>query len=140
LIAHRAFEQFRGETDPELIAWLRAILNQNVQEAVRRHIHAEHRSLNQEVSIQSAGTTSLPFDPPAADPTPSHRAALRESTAELLAALESLPTDQREAVRLKHLEGCSATEIANVMGKTEAAVAGLLRRGIAALKQKLRNV
>jgi RNA polymerase sigma-70 factor (ECF subfamily) len=139
LIAHRAFEQFRGETDPELIAWLRTILNQNVQEAVRRHVHAEHRSLNHKVSIQSAGTSSLPFDPPASDPTPSHRAALRESTNELLAALESLSTDQREAVRLKHLEGCSATEIANVMGKTEAAVAGLLRRGIAALKQKLRE-
>lgn len=139
LIAHRAFEQFRGETDPELIAWLRTILNQNVQEAVRRHIHAQHRSLNQEVSIQSAGTTSLPFDPPASDPTPSQRVALRESTAELLAALEELPTDQREAVRLKHLEGCSVTEIAASLGKTEAAVAGLLRRGIATLRQTIRE-
>lgn len=139
LIAHRAFEQFRGETDPELIAWLRTILNQNVQEAVRRHIHAQHRSLQHEVSIQSAGTTSLPFDPPASDPTPSERVARSESTAELLAALDSLPPDQREAVRLKHLDGRSLAEIAAALSKTEAAVAGLLRRGIAALKQKLRE-
>lgn len=139
LIAHRAFEQFRGESDPELIAWLHTILNQNVQEAVRRHIHAQHRSLQQEVSIQSAGTTSLPFDPPASDPTPSERVARNEITSELLAALDSLPPDQREAVRLKHLDGLSMAAIATLLGKTEAAVAGLLRRGIATLKQKLRE-
>ncbi|MBI5761779.1 MAG: sigma-70 family RNA polymerase sigma factor [Planctomycetales bacterium] len=139
LIAHRCFEQFRGETDPELIAWLRTILNQNVQEAVRRHVHAQHRTVTQEVSIQSAGTTSLPLDPPAADPTPSQRLARREETLELLTALESLPADQREAVRLKHLDDLSLSEIAAIMSKTEAAVAGLLRRGIAALKQRLRS-
>jgi len=139
LIAHRCFEQFRGESDPELTAWLRQILNQNVQEAVRRHIHAQHRTITQEVSLQSAGTTSLPFDPAGSDPSPSHLVARREVTSELLVALESLPDDQRQAVRLKHLDGWSVAEISAALGKTETAVAGLLRRGVVALRQKLHD-
>ena len=137
LIAHRCFEQFRGESDPELIAWLRQILNQNVQEAVRRHVHAQQRTISQEVSLQSAGTTSLPFDPPASDPTPSRVVARSESASALQAALDSLPEDQRQAVRLKHIEGRPVAEIAQTLGKSEAAVAGLLRRGVVALRQKL---
>ncbi|HEY3966094.1 MAG TPA: sigma-70 family RNA polymerase sigma factor [Planctomycetaceae bacterium] len=137
LIAQRCFEQFRGESDPELTAWLRQILSQNVQEAVRRNVQAQNRTVTQEVSLQSAGTTGLPFDAAGNDPTPSRLAVRSEAAAGLLAALDSLPDDQRQAVRLKHLDGRTIAEIALSLGKTEAAVAGLLRRGVVALRQKL---
>jgi RNA polymerase sigma-70 factor (ECF subfamily) len=139
LIAHRCFEQFRGDSDPELTAWLREILNQNVHEAVRRHIHAQQRTITQEMSLQAAGTTSLPYDPAGNDPTPSRLAARREVTSEMAVALDSLPDDQRQAVRLKHLDGWSVAEIAKTLGKTETAVAGLLRRGLVALRQRLHD-
>ncbi len=137
LIAHRCFEQFRGESDPELTAWLRQILNQNVQEVVRRNVQSQNRDVTQEVSLQSAGTTSLPFDPAGTDPTPSRLVARSEAASELLVALDSLPEEQREAVRLKHLDGWSVAEIAQSLRKSEAAVAGLLRRGVVALREKL---
>jgi RNA polymerase sigma-70 factor (ECF subfamily) len=137
LIAHCNFDQFRGESDSQLAAWLRQILNQNVQEAVRRHVHTQHRTVTQEVSLQSAGTTSLPLDPVANDPTPSHLVARREAASELLTALESLPDDQRQVVQFKHLDCWSVAQIADSLGKSEAAVAGLLRRGVVALREKL---
>src|SRR5579863_8609213 len=101
MIAHRCFQQFQGESDPELVAWLREILNQNVQEAVRRHIHAENRTVTRETSLEAAGSKGLGFEPVGHDPTPSQVVTRREATDTLLVALESLPADQREAIRLK---------------------------------------
>jgi RNA polymerase sigma-70 factor (ECF subfamily) len=138
LIAHQAFQQFRGTTDAEFQAWLRTILNQNVQEAVRRHVHALQRSVTNEVSLESAGLADRPINPRSPEATPSQRIMRRESSAELQTLLAELPDDQREAVRLKHLEGQTLAEIAAVMNKSEAAVAGFLRRGITALKQRVR--
>ncbi len=137
LIAHRCFEQFRGESDLELIAWLRQILNQNVQEAVRRHVLAENRTVIREISIDSSSSAGRALAPEAIGPTPSHFVARGEAMSALLDALESLPADQRDVVRLKHLEARTVSEIAQVLGKTDAAIAGLLRRGVVALRLKL---
>ncbi len=71
------------------------------------------------------------------DPTPSRLVVRSEAASALLVALDSLPEEQRQVVRLKHLDGRSVAEIAEMLGKSEAAVAGLLRRGVVALREKL---
>jgi RNA polymerase sigma-70 factor, ECF subfamily len=53
------------------------------------------------------------------------------------AALETLPGDQREVVFLRHVVGLSPSEIADRMGRSEAAIHGLHHRGRRALKREL---
>ena len=62
---------------------------------------------------------------------------LKELRAQIDVALADLPEDQQRAVRLKFLDEWTSQEIAEVMGKTERAVAGLLRRGMSQLKDVL---
>ena len=50
-----------------------------------------------------------------------------------------LPDDQRRAVELHHLQGLPSAEIAVRLGRTEIAVAGLLRRGLKKLRQMIRR-
>lgn len=52
-------------------------------------------------------------------------------------ALMELPVDQREVVILQHLRDRSLQQIADETGRTTASVAGLLRRGLAQLRQIL---
>ncbi|MBA3480185.1 MAG: hypothetical protein H0T51_00085 [Pirellulales bacterium] len=60
-----------------------------------------------------------------------------EAALDLANALEALPDDQRLAVRMRHLEGRSLTEIAESLAKSPAAVAGLIRRGVHRLREDL---
>ncbi|MBI5758422.1 MAG: hypothetical protein HZA46_07885 [Planctomycetales bacterium] len=49
------------------------------------------------------------------------------------------PRRPTRSLALKHIDGRSLSEIVALLGKPEADVAGLLRWGVAALKQKLRE-
>ena len=69
--------------------------------------------------------------------TPSAKARRHETEEELPAAIEGLPDDQREAVQLRHLEGWSLKQLAEHFGRSEVAVAGLLKRGMQKLRELL---
>jgi RNA polymerase sigma-70 factor (ECF subfamily) len=56
----------------------------------------------------------------------------------LASALALLPEEQRNVVELKHLQGWSVVEICQHLGKSESAIAGLLRRGLQRLRELLK--
>ena len=51
LKAHQHFDQFRGQTETELVAWLRQILTRNLADLVRRFKTAGTRTVTREQSL-----------------------------------------------------------------------------------------
>jgi RNA polymerase sigma-70 factor (ECF subfamily) len=73
----------------------------------------------------------------AMESSPSQRVLAGEQAVLLAQSLEELPADQREAVRLRFLEGCSLAEIAERLSRSREAAAGLLKRGLFQLRSRL---
>jgi RNA polymerase sigma-70 factor (ECF subfamily) len=141
LEAHRDFAAFQGEVEAELIAWLRRILEHNAAHTIERHLFAQKRTMDREKSLDDSYGLGAPLaGRVAADQTsPSRRAMLGEAAARLAEAIESLPEDQREAIRLRHLEGWTLEQLAVRFGRSESAVAGLLKRGLRGLRYHFRG-
>ena len=132
LSAVRNFGQFQGSQAGQFVAGLQLLHERNVIDAARVH-KAEKRDVNREgAAFEEEGPVFEGGD------SPSMRAMRGEQALQLAEALESLPDDQREAVRLRHLEGRSLKHIAESLGRSEVAVAGLIKRGMAGLRQVIR--
>ena len=141
LEAKQDWHQFRGTTPGECASWLRNILKNNVATAVARHVTTQKRSLSREVSFNAnhnddSGAQWI-GELPGSTTSPSRKAIRAESAKQLFDALHALPEAQAEAVRLRYLEGLSLGDIVDRMGKSETAVAGLLKRGLQKLRQSL---
>jgi len=141
LKAHEKMEQFRGRTEAELTAWLRQILANNLAEAVRKYA-ADSRDVARERSLEARldeSSARLEACLLADQSSPSQRAMRQERLVQLANALAQLPDDQRRAVELHHLKGLSVAEVGDQLGKTRAAVVGLLFRGLKALRLLLKD-
>ena len=139
LQAVQALDQFRGSTEAELRAWLRQILARNIAH-LDRDMHRDKRDVRRERSIEDRlAQSSLRLEGwlAASGPTPSQNVATGERVIRLAIAIERLPAHQRDAVRLHYIEGLKLSEVATRMAKTTGAVAGLLSRGMNALKREL---
>ena len=134
LRAHEHFDQFRGWSDEEMRAWLRAILARTLVDAVRRFGRQKGdraRSLEAALEQSSAKLEALLASE---ESNPSHGALRAERLIELAEALARLPEDQRIAVELRYFQECEVAEIGRTMGRSPASVTGLLRRGLASLR------
>lgn len=130
--ASEDFTRFQGASEGEFAAWIRRIHHHNILDRVRRR--------RPEVSIPKApdDTASFHWWEPAADQTsPSQRLIKGERALRLAALLQALPDAQCEAVRLRHLEGWPVERIARHLNRSVAATAGLLKRGLHALRTKM---
>lgn len=139
LDAYAKREQCRGTSDQEIAAWLREILKHNLADAIRDQQRAKRdvrreRSLEVEIDLSFSRTQSWLA---AVQSSPSQRAVKQEDLLRLSQALTELPTAQREAVVLHHLQGMKLADVAAEMTRSEAAVAGLLFRGLKALQALL---
>jgi len=130
------FDKFHGKEKAEFIAWLRRIHEQNIQNVVREHTLVQKRALGREQPRDDRQSESRQF-PPADQTTASQRVLRDERAVQLARTLEKLPDDQREVVRLRHLEGWSLARIAGQLDRSEAATIGLLKRGMRNLRKYL---
>jgi RNA polymerase sigma-70 factor (ECF subfamily) len=139
LEAHQAIAGFQGRTDADMARWLRSILANNLAEAVRYYA-AGKRNVGLEQSMQAAlEESSLHLADLAVATDPGRNAEETEWLLRAVDALDRLPEDQRRALELRYLQDCSVAEVSRQMDRSEASVAGLLRRGLAELRTRLAN-
>jgi RNA polymerase sigma-70 factor, ECF subfamily len=134
LKAHERHDQFRGETDAELAAWLRTILANTLTDAVRRGQAREGLQHSLEAAIEHS-SMRLEAWLAATGSSPSEHAVRHEQLLQLSEALAQLPEDQQRAVELKHLQGFTVEAISQDMGRSKTAIGGLLRRGMKRLRE-----
>jgi RNA polymerase sigma-70 factor, ECF subfamily len=139
LEAHRSFPQFAGQDARELIAWLQRILDNKVATAIRDHTLLQKRNVGREQSMDDSQGCGAPLkqELDAGLSSPSQKAIRGEEAERLSQALTALPADQREAVRLRHLEGWALADVAQHLGRSLAATAGLIKRGMQALRRQM---
>ena len=141
MTAAEGFPAFRGQSEAELVAWLKAILAQHMAATARWHLRTQKRAAGKEVTFEGLPTGSQSaFGPAAAGPPPSRYLMQAELRERISAAIAELPWEQQESVRLKFIDEWTLPEIAEFLGKTERAVAGLLARGMRRLKDVLRDL
>jgi RNA polymerase sigma-70 factor (ECF subfamily) len=139
LKAHQAAGQFTGQGDADIAAWLRRILANTLTDALRRFTAAV-RDVHQERSLEAAVEESsalLERWLASERSSPAEKVLRQEQLLRLAEALAQLPEDQRQAVELMHLRGLPVKAVAEQMGRTAAAVGGLLRRGLKNLREQL---
>lgn len=138
LEAQRDLHAFRGRHIEELLGWLRHILRNNIASAHQRHIYTQKRSAGREVSNSPSDSRPALTDlVPSETTSPSQRVMRDEAAVFLANCLQSLPDTQQEALRLRYVEGRSLKEIAKSLDKSEMAAAGLLKRGLQALRNQM---
>jgi RNA polymerase sigma-70 factor, ECF subfamily len=137
LQACRSQASFRGRSQAELRAWLRSILERKLCD-LHRTYHRQKRDIARErgiVGILERSSCRIEKSVLASRATPSDQAVMRESVWYVANSLQQLPPRQREAVELKYLQELSFSEVASRMDLTRDQVAGLIRRGIQALRE-----
>lgn len=141
LRAVQGFDELRCREPAVVAAWLRQTLARTMADLARDFFRGKRdvsleRPLEADLDRSSAGLVGLLAD---GEPSPSQQLEQAERQLRIADALLRLPEAMREAVVRKHLQGYSLAEIAAHLGRTPAAVASLLRRGLEQLREHLRE-
>lgn len=136
-----ALRSFRSVefTDRDPFRWLCQLAERKIIDAHRKHNVSQKRSSHREVSIDrdsadstQAGLINLLV---ASMTTASQAFARSHREQKLLDALNELPEDQREALRMRYLLGLPSKEIAARINKTDGAVRVMLTRSLDRLQK-----
>jgi RNA polymerase sigma-70 factor (ECF subfamily) len=121
--AYRALAVYDGRT--AFRTWLFTILVNRCRSALAMRMRRSRWFLGDSNAVERASI-------------PSHGADT-ELRVELTRALDTWPSEQREAFLLKHVEGLEYTEMSAVTGANVSALKMRVQRACAALKQELRE-
>ena len=141
LEAHQAIDELTNLSEERQTAWLRQALCNNLADEIRR-LSAQKRDIRMEQSLDASLDQSmarLGQRLPADQSSPSQRAHKNEQMLRLAEAINQLPESQRQAVELHHLLGMTLSEVAERLGSTKPAVAGLLHRGLKRLRELMED-
>jgi RNA polymerase sigma-70 factor (ECF subfamily) len=141
--AYRDFGQFRGESLPEFVAWLRQILTHCLTHLHDRYLWAGKRDVRREISLGAVGNalerSAIRLESVLADrvSSPSTEVHRHESARILADQLAELPEDYRQVIVLRHVEEFAFDEVAARMGRSSGAVRMLWLRAVRELRRRL---
>jgi RNA polymerase sigma-70 factor, ECF subfamily len=138
LEAVRDFPRFQGDTEAELLQWLRRLLLNNVTDFTRQFRDAAKRQVEREVALDDGGSSADAGGGLAADlPSPSGEALAHEQAEAIQRILERLPEDYRRVIVLRYQEERSFEEIGSLLDLTPNAARKLLLRAVERVRQEL---
>jgi RNA polymerase sigma-70 factor (ECF subfamily) len=139
--AIRDVRNLKARSPGGFAAWLQTIADHRVQDFLRAEGRQRRRGVVQ-AAILSPGSSAqsmLTLVDHLSDhgSTPSGNAARNEAVRAVRVGIAGLPSPQREAIQLHHLDGRSLDETAAKMDRSPDAVRGLLQRARKSLRQTL---
>lgn len=126
LSAWRGIDRFSPKHETSFAGWLFRLAHNTVVDCYRR--------LRETVSLDKP---EILHADRFAFPSPEIELEWQLTLAELHGALQLLTEEQREVVVLRFVEGLSAREVGDIMGKQEGTVRGMQFRAIEALRRAL---
>jgi RNA polymerase sigma-70 factor, ECF subfamily len=137
LDAQRDFGGFAGQSEAELLAWLRRMLLNNLANFARHYRGTGKRAIDREVAIDTPLDGGAPRDLADSIGTPSALLMGQEQTAELSRAMDRLPEQYRKVLTMRYQQERTFEEIGREMGMTFSAARKLWLRAVLALQQEL---
>jgi RNA polymerase sigma-70 factor (ECF subfamily) len=135
--ALRDFGRFRGDSEEELLAWLRRLLHNNLADFARQYRDTGKRQLNREVPLASDSSVGGAPQLAGVEPSPSGLAMANEEADTVHCALAGLPADYRKVLLLRYQEDLSFEDIGRQMNLTANAARKLWARAGKRLQQEL---
>lgn len=127
--------------DREIFSWLCQLAERRIIDAHRRFFGAQKRDAGREMPLGGSSDDSghaAVINLLAASMTTATQALSRnQKELHLVAALGKLTAEQREALRLRYVEGMPSKEIAAKLGKTDGAIRVMLTRSLGQLQKLL---
>lgn len=125
--------------------WLRLIVGQTLVDVHRRHLEAEMRDANREVSMHrgpypQATSVSLAARLLGNLTSPSQAAARAEMSEQLEQVLATMDPLDQEVLALRHFEDLTNSEVAETLGLSPTAASNRYVRALARLKQILEQI
>jgi RNA polymerase sigma-70 factor, ECF subfamily len=142
MAAQRNITSFRGQTEVELLSWLRRMLASKLVNLYRRYCQAQRRDVRLEQQLaEKLDQTSNIFERGLVAPqsSPSEQVIQRERAVALADALRQLPSHYRNVILLHQVEGLSFAEVAKRTGRSLDSVKKLWIRGLVCLRDHLRE-
>jgi RNA polymerase sigma-70 factor (ECF subfamily) len=133
--AQRDFGQFQGLSEPDLVAWLRRILRNNVANVSRHYYGTDKRQLALEVPLSAVPSGELAHARIVTVESPSELAQAREQSAALERALQQLSEHHRQVIVWRNRENRSFGEIGRLLGRSHQAARKLWARAIEHLQE-----
>ena len=128
-----------GDRDP--FSWLCQLAERKIIDSHRRFFEAQKRDAGREIGFGS-GTDSargggIMHLLVASLTTPSQAFSRNAKEARMQEAIQQLPEDYRKALQLRYVDGLPSKEIAEKLGKSDAAVRVMLTRSLKKLQDML---
>ena len=137
--AARRLPNYTAATDYPFFLWLRDLAAQKLVDLHRRHLSAQKRSVNREVSLERGAYPAATSACLAAHllgrlTSPSQAAVRQETKMRVQDALNSMEELDRELLALRHFEQLSNAEAAAVLGLNDSTASSRYLRALRKLK------
>jgi RNA polymerase sigma-70 factor (ECF subfamily) len=136
----REIDRFEDRGPDSFLNWVLTILDNELVDtgrALHRHLRDISREMRPD-ALTGAGSYWNLLDQLHPDSvTPSQVVRREEAVGALLACISRLSDSHQQVIQLRFLEGHSVSEVAERLGKSDAAVVSLTRRALEALRKSM---